>query len=31
MNAYNDLPAVGCVWAVFDWTTAGRVIMYGKL
>ena len=24
MHAYNDL------WAVFGWTTAGRVIMYGK-
>ena len=26
MNAYNNL-----LWAVFGWTTAGRVIMYGKL
>ena len=25
MHAYNDL-----LWAVFGWTTAGRVIMYGK-
>ena len=26
MHAYNDH-----LWAVFGWTTAGRVIMYGKL
>ena len=25
MHAYNDL-----LWAVFGWTTAGRVIMYDK-
>ena len=25
MHAYNDL-----LWAVFGWTTAGRVIIYGK-